>query len=69
MSEVIATTWTVAQKAPLSMGFSRQDYYSGLPCPPRGGSFQSMDHTQVYHVAGRFFTFCATREAQEYWSG
>ena len=26
--------WTVACQAPLSMGFSRQDYWSGLPCPP-----------------------------------
>ena len=27
------TLWTVASKAPLSMGFSRQDYWSGLPFP------------------------------------
>ena len=31
-----ATPWTVACQAPLSMGFSRQEYWSGLPCfPPR----------------------------------
>ena len=29
--------WTVAGQAPLSMGFSRQEYCSGLPCPPPGG--------------------------------
>ena len=29
-----ATTWTVAYQAPQSMGFSRQQYWSGLPCPP-----------------------------------
>ena len=29
-------TWTVASQAPLSMGFSRQEYWSGLPCPPPG---------------------------------
>ena len=30
------TPWTVARQAPLSMGFSRQEYWSGLPCsPPR----------------------------------
>ena len=29
-----ATLWTVARQAPLSMGFSRQEYWSGLPCPP-----------------------------------
>ena len=28
---VFATTWTVAYQAPLSMGFSRQEYWSGLP--------------------------------------
>ena len=29
-----ATLWTVARQAPLSMGSSRQEYWSGLPCPP-----------------------------------
>ena len=28
------TTWTVAHQVPLSMGFSRQGYWSGWPCPP-----------------------------------
>ena len=28
--------WTVAHQAPLSMEFSRQEYWSGLPCPPLG---------------------------------
>ena len=30
------TPWTVAHQAPPSMGFSRQEYWSGLPCPPSG---------------------------------
>ena len=30
------TPWTVACQAPLSMEFSRQEYWSGLPCPPPG---------------------------------
>ena len=30
------TLWTVACQAPLSMGFSRQEYWSGLPFPPPG---------------------------------
>ena len=30
------TPWTIAHQAPLSMGFSRQEYWSGLPCPPPG---------------------------------
>ena len=32
----LATTWTVAHQAPLSMGFSRQEYGSGLPFPSPG---------------------------------
>ena len=31
-----ATLWTVACLAPLSMGFSRQECWSGLPCPSPG---------------------------------
>ena len=31
--QLFATPWTVACQAPLSMGFSRQEYWSGLPCP------------------------------------
>ena len=31
-----ATPWTVAHKAPLSMGFSRQEYWIGLPFPSSG---------------------------------
>ena len=30
------TLWTAARQTPLSMGFSRQDYWRGLPCPPPG---------------------------------
>ena len=31
---LFATPWIVACQAPLSMGFSRQEYWSGLLCPP-----------------------------------
>ena len=35
--QVFTTLWTVDNQAPLSMGFSRQEYWSGLPFPyPRG---------------------------------
>ena len=34
----LATPWTVACQAPLSMGFSRQEYWSGLPFPSPGKS-------------------------------
>ena len=33
---LFSTQWTVARQAPLSMGFSRQEYWSGLPFPPPG---------------------------------
>ena len=32
----LGTSWTVACQAPVSMGFSRQEYWSGLPCPSLG---------------------------------
>ena len=34
--QLFVTPWTVACQAPLSMAFSRQEYWSGLPCPPPG---------------------------------
>ena len=34
--QLFVTPWTVACQAPRSMGFSRQEYWSGLPCPPPG---------------------------------
>ena len=33
---LFATLWTVARQVPLSTGFSRQEYWSGLPYPPSG---------------------------------
>ena len=33
---LLATPWTVAYQAPPSMGFSRQEYWSGLPLPSPG---------------------------------
>ena len=35
-SWLCANPWTVANQAPLSVGFSRQEYWSGLPCLPPG---------------------------------
>ena len=34
--QLFVTPWTVAHQAPLSMGFSRQEYWSGLPFPSPG---------------------------------
>ena len=36
MSNSFATPWTVALQAPLSMGFPRQEYWSGVPFPSAG---------------------------------
>ena len=34
--QLFVTLWTITHQAPLSMGFSRQEYWSGLLCPPPG---------------------------------
>ena len=36
VSDSFLTSWTADCQAPLSMGFSRQEYWSGLSCPPPG---------------------------------
>ena len=36
MSNSFATPWTVAHQPPVSMGFPREDYWSGLPFPSPG---------------------------------
>ena len=46
--------WTVAHHSPLSLGFPRQEYWSGLP--PFSRSSQRRNQTQVSCIAGRFFT-------------
>ena len=49
--------------------FSRQEYWSGLPCPLPGDLPKSRDQTQVSCIAGRFFINWATREDREYGVG
>ena len=36
LCQILATPWTVACQVPLSVGFSRQEYWSGLPFPSPG---------------------------------
>ena len=53
-------------QAPQSMGFSRQEYWSGLPCPPPGDlPHPGIEPTSLMSpaLAGRFFTTSATWEA------
>ena len=54
--QFFAIHWAAARQTPLSMEFSRQKYWSGLLCPPPGGSSQLRDQTQVSLIADRFFT-------------
>ena len=53
---LFTTPWAVAHQAPLSMGFSRQEYWIGLPCPsPRGLPNLGIEPTSPA-LAGWFFT-------------
>ena len=45
-----ATLWTVAHQAPLSMGFSRQEHWSGLPFPPLQGIFLIQRSNLCFYV-------------------
>ena len=49
-----ATLWAATHQAPLSMGFSRQEYWSGLPCPPSGDLPNS--GTEPWSPGSEFFT-------------
>ena len=53
----------VAQQAPLSMGFCRQEYWSGLACPPLGDLPNPGIELAYPALAGRFLTTSATWEA------
>ena len=43
--QLCETPWTVARQAPLSMGFPRQEYWSGVPLPPPGDPPDPKDRT------------------------
>ena len=63
---MFVTPWIVARQAPLSMGFPRQEYWSGLSFPSPGnlpdpGIKPTFPESPA--LAGRFFTTSATREA------
>ena len=53
---LFVTPWTAAHQAPLSIEFSRQEYWSGLPFLFPGESSKPRDQTQVSRSAGGFFT-------------
>ena len=59
----------VTRQPPLSMGFSRQEYWSELPCPPSGDlPNPGIEHLSLKSpaLAGGLFTTSATWEAQKY---
>ena len=63
---LFAALWTVAHQAPLCMGFSRQEYWSGLSCPPPGGlSDPGIKPASLMSLAlaDGFFTIGATWES------
>ena len=75
-----ATPWTVAHQAPLSMGFSRQEYWSGLPCiapgdlpdpgiEPRSPTLQADALTSAAAAAAKLLPTSVGFSRQEYWSG
>ena len=56
MSDSFVTSWTVAHQAPLSMKFSRQEDWSGLPIPSPGHLPNPGIKPASPALAGRFFT-------------
>ena len=68
--QLSATLYTVARQAPLSMGFSRQEYWRGLPCPSPGDLPNSgIEPASLMSptLAGRFFTTDTTWEAHRWY--
>ena len=60
---LFATVWTVAHLAPLPVGFSRQEYWSGWPCPSRGDLPNPETELMSPALKGGFFTTSTTWEA------
>ena len=56
VSDSFVTPWAVAHKAPLSMGFPSQEYWSGLPFPPPGDLPYPRTEPASPALGGGFFT-------------
>ena len=69
MSDPFANPWTVAIQAPLSMGFPRQEYWSGLPLPSPGDLLYPGIEPMSPTLAGGFFTNEPPAKAQPYYYG
>ena len=67
--QLFATVWSAAYQAPLSVGFSRQEYWSGLPFLPPGdlpNPGTEPTFLMFYAWGGVFFITNTTSEAQYY---
>ena len=62
---LFATPWTVACQAPLSMEFSRQVYWSGLPFPSPQDLPDQGIKPESPELAGRFFTTGSSRKSKK----
>ena len=62
--QFFAALWTVAHQAPLSMGLSSQEYWSGLPFPPPGDLPEPGIKPMSPALAGRVLYHCTTWESQ-----
>ena len=64
---LFVTPWSIGCQALLSMGFSRQEYWSGLPCPPPGDFPDQGSNWSLLlspELAGKFSTISSTWQAQ-----
>ena len=56
--QLLVILWTIAHQAPLSMGFSRQEYWSGLSCPPPGDiPNPGIKHASLVSCIGRWVLY------------
>ena len=56
VSDSFVTLWTVAHQCPLSLGFPRQEYWSGLPFPSSEDFSNPETEPESTALAGRSFT-------------
>ena len=56
--QTLVTPWTVACRAPLSVGISRQEYWSGLPFPSPGDLLIPVIELEMSELRGRVVSIC-----------
>ena len=68
MSDSFVMLWTVASQTPLSMGFPRKEYWSGLPFPSPGDLPDPRIKPESPVLAGGFFTTEQPGKPNEYYT-